>query len=344
VTRPLLAAVLIVANEAEMLPGCLESLAGVADEIHVHDTGSSDGTPELAASLGATVSRGVWTDDFAAARNEAQAGWSASWVLAVDADHRVTADPRALRLRLGRLLADADTDALLVDVDDAHHAGPYWQLETRLYRPDAAFWADRVHERLVGPDGSVPSRATLPASVLRLRHLGHATYEDRIRRAERNLGLGRIMLDELAARGPAADRKQIAQTLLGFGRDCAAAEHRQQAVDAFELLRELFPDAPEWLQATDSLARLVLAVGYDKACLVLVNQLRAAGAGTAYCDWLAAQAMAQLGDPHEAAALLAGVTEVVDTAGRRRDPTALWELTSLVERLRVLAPAGRSRG
>jgi hypothetical protein len=24
-----------------MLPACLESLAGVADEIHVHDTGSS---------------------------------------------------------------------------------------------------------------------------------------------------------------------------------------------------------------------------------------------------------------------------------------------------------------
>jgi len=50
--------------------------------------------------------------------------------------------------------------------------------------------------------------------------------------------------------------------------------------------------------------------------------------------------MAQLGDPHEAAALLAGVTEVVDTAGRRRDPAALAELTSLVERLRTLAPVG----
>jgi hypothetical protein len=77
-----------------------------------------------------------------------------------------------------------------------------------------------------------------------------------------------------------------------------------------------------------------------KACLVLVDQLRTAGAAPAYCDWLAAQAMAQLGDPHEAAALLAGVTEVVDTAGRHRDPAALWELASLVERLRILAPVG----
>jgi len=335
VTRPLLAATLIVANEAELLPGCLESLAGVVDEIHVHDTGSVDGTPELAGRHGATVTRGVWADDFAAARNQAQSPGSATWVLAVDADHRVTADPGALR----QLLAEATADALLVTVDDAHHAGPYRQLETRLYRPAAVSWAGRVHERLVRPDGSSPGRATVPASTLRLRHLGHATYADRIRRAERNLALARIALDELAAQGPAADRERIAQTLLDLGRDCAAAEHRQQAVDTFELLRELFPGTPEWLQATDGLARLVLAAGYDKACLVLVDQLRAAGAAAAYCDWLAAQAMAQLGDPHHAAFLLAGVTEVVDTAGRHRDPAALSELAALIERLRTLSPS-----
>jgi hypothetical protein len=80
----------------------------------------------------------------------------------------------------------------------------------------------------------------------------------------------------------------------------------------------------------------VLAAGYDKVCLVLVEQMRAAGAATPYCDWLAAQAFAQLGDADGAAAMLAGVSEVVDTAGRRRDAAALRELTALVERLRTL--------
>jgi hypothetical protein len=122
------------------------------------------------------------SDDFAAL-----AGWSATWVLAVDADHRVSADPVALR----RLLSGATENVLLIEVEDEHHAG-----------------------------------------------------------------------------------------------------------------------------------------------------LRDGGAGPAYCDWLAAQALAQLGDPHEAAVLLAGVTEVVDTAGRHRDPTALWELAALVDRLGSLAPAG----
>jgi glycosyl transferase family 2 len=335
VTRPFVVAALIVRNEAELLPACLDSLVGVVDEIHVYDTGSVDATAQVAARHGATVTRGHWDDDFSAARNRALTGRPATWVLAVDADHRVTAAPGELR----RLLTETGSDALLVDVDDEHHAGPFWHVETRLYRPAALCWTGRVHERLVRPDGSEPAGAVAPGSALRLRHLGHRTYEGRIRRAERNLALARVTLSELAAQGPAADRGRIAQTLLQIGCECAAADHREPAADTFELLRELFPQTPEWVQATDSLARLLLADGHDQAGLILVGQLRAAGAARAYCDWLAAQALAQLGDPHEAAALLAGVTEVVDTAGRRRDQAALSELTSLVERLRMLTPA-----
>ncbi|GAA2470069.1 glycosyltransferase [Winogradskya humida] len=333
-TGLLLAAVVIVRDEAEMLPACLKSLTGVADVIRVHDTGSQDGTPEIAARHGAVVTHGAWTDDFAAARNEAVRDETAEWVLALDADHRVTADPGRLRE-----LLNTTRDVLRVEVDDAHHASPYRQFETRLYRPRAVQWSGRVHERLVRPDGTPPPKAKLPADVIQLRHLGHATHADRIRRAERNLALAQRTLDELAAQGPAADRKRIARTLLEIGRDCAAAEHKQQAVDTYETLRELFPQTPEWTQATDGLARILLANGYDKACLVLVEQLRLAGVLPAYCDWLAAQAIAQLGDPHLAAEMLTGITDVVDTAGRRGDPAALHEVRTLVNRLRTLTPA-----
>ena len=259
---------------------------------------------------------------------------TADWVLAVDADHRVTAEPGQLR----QLLEAARADALRVEVDDLHHAGPYRQRETRLYRPDAVHWTGRVHERLVRPDGSPPGRAAVPGEVLRLTHVGYATHPDRVRRAGRNLALTRTMLDELREQGAEADRQRVAAALLALGRDCAAAEQWQQAVDTFETLRELFPGTREWLEGTDALARLVLANGYDKVCLVLVEQMRDRGASPEYCDWLAAQAMAQLGHPHEAAELLAGVTEVVDTAGRRRDPEALTEFAGLLARLRVLTP------
>jgi glycosyl transferase family 2 len=325
-SAPLLAAVLIVRDETGMLPGCLASLAGLADEIHVHDTGSTDGTAELAQHLGATVTRGDWDDDFGAARNQAAAASDATWVLALDADHRVAgATPGALR----ELLTRATTDALRVEVADAHHANPYRQHETRLYRPAAVRFSGRVHEKLIRPDGQAADRSAVPTAWLSLSHLGHATAADRLRRADRNLALGRRMLGEL----PGADRERIAGVLLALGRDCVAAEQWQAGADTFELLRETFPGTAEWVQATDGLARLVLAQGHDRACLVLAGQLRDAGAAPSYCDWLAAQALAQLGDPDGAAVLLSGVTEIVDTAGRRRDPALLHRLATMIDSL-----------
>ncbi len=337
--RPLLAAALIVKDEAEALPACLDSLAGVVDEVHVHDTGSTDGTPAIAARQGAVVSRGEWRGDFSAARTAAQDGWSAEWVLAVDADHRVTADGALLR----RVLAEATTDVLLVEIHNAQDTGAYTHWEARLYRPAAVCWQGRVHERLVRPDGSVPPHATVPAAALRVTHLGYATAEARLAKSRRNLALAQQTLAELAAQGPAADPGHTARTLLDLGRSLVGADRHAEAAETLETLRVMFPGTPQWLHGTDFLARLALAGGRDAHCLLLVGELRAAGADPQYCDWLAAQAHAQLGDVAVAARLLAGVEQVVDTAGRRRDPAALRELRDLVAHLHRLVGTGQGR-
>jgi hypothetical protein len=333
--RPLLAAALIVRDEATHLPACLASLAGLADEIHVYDTGSTDGTAELAESLGARVTRGRWTEDFAAARNAAQQGWTADWVLSLDADHRALGHPARLRAVLAT--SAAGFDALGVDIDNDYDDVPYSHTEARLYRPGAVSWRGRVHERLVTAGGDRPRTADLTRDLLVLEHHGYADADARVAKAVRNVGLGRRALDDLAVAGFDADRAQLARTLLDLGRSHLGARQMQQAADTFETLRELFPGTPEWLEATDFLARLVLAEGMDEVCLVLAGQLREAGAAGAYCDWLTAQALAQLGDVAAAAELLSGLTEVVDTAGRRRDPRALAELRELVTRLTTSA-------
>ncbi|TDO40196.1 glycosyltransferase [Paractinoplanes brasiliensis] len=316
---PFLVASLIVRDEESEIGGCLDALEGVVDAVRVHDTGSRDRTAQIAAERGATVTRGRWQDDFAAARNEALEGWSALWVMTVDADQRYAGDPRELR----RFLEACSADVVEVEVDNAHDELPYTNTAAHLHRKGAARWEGRVHERLTG------TTVAAPRSAIVLRHHGYADPEHRAAKARRNVELARLTLAEAGD-----DRELIARTLLDLGRSLVGAGRQQEAADTFETLRELFPGTPEWLHGTDFLARLVLAAGLDDVCLTLTEQLRAAGARPDYCDWLAAQALAQLGELATAARLLDGVAEVVDTSGRRQDPRALAELRKLMASVR----------
>lgn len=84
-----LTAIIITKNEATDLPECLESL-NLVSEIVVVDSGSSDGTIQIAESAGARI---VVTDDwpgFGAQKQRALALARSEWVLSIDADERVT--------------------------------------------------------------------------------------------------------------------------------------------------------------------------------------------------------------------------------------------------------------
>ncbi|UCH09865.1 MAG: glycosyltransferase, partial [Fidelibacterota bacterium] len=88
-SRAKLSVCMIVRNEATMLPDCLASITGVADQLIVLDTGSTDETPAIAESFGAEVHRFKWVDDFAAARNESLRYAVGDWILWLDADERL---------------------------------------------------------------------------------------------------------------------------------------------------------------------------------------------------------------------------------------------------------------
>ncbi|MDR3562176.1 MAG: glycosyltransferase [Negativicutes bacterium] len=87
-----ISACMIVKNEAANLPRCLQSVAGVADEIIVVDTGSTDETISIAQRLGAQVFHFQWSNDFAAARNCALDQAKGDWIIFLDADEYIRAD------------------------------------------------------------------------------------------------------------------------------------------------------------------------------------------------------------------------------------------------------------
>ncbi|MGN0941337.1 MAG: glycosyltransferase [Selenomonadaceae bacterium] len=86
---PKISAYAIVKNERANIEAWIASAKKFADEIVVVDTGSTDGTDDIAAKLVARVERFSWRDDFAAARNFAIEHVHGDWIVGLDADESI---------------------------------------------------------------------------------------------------------------------------------------------------------------------------------------------------------------------------------------------------------------
>jgi len=81
---------MIVKNEEKSLPRCLASLKPIVDEIIICDTGSTDGTRDIAEAFGARIVDHVWSGDFSAARNRSLVEARGAWILVMDADEIIS--------------------------------------------------------------------------------------------------------------------------------------------------------------------------------------------------------------------------------------------------------------
>ncbi|WP_080832512.1 glycosyltransferase family 2 protein [Cohnella massiliensis] len=84
--------VMIVRDEEKVLSRCLDSAASIVDDIVVLDTGSTDGTKDIARKYGARVYDYTWNHHFAEARNASLDHSRTNWNLVLDADEYITND------------------------------------------------------------------------------------------------------------------------------------------------------------------------------------------------------------------------------------------------------------
>lgn len=87
---------MIVRNEETLLPRCLQSIQGIADEIIVVDTGSTDRTIEIGRRFGAKVYHHPWENDFSKHRNQSLSYATMDWVLVLDADEEFFSEDAAV--------------------------------------------------------------------------------------------------------------------------------------------------------------------------------------------------------------------------------------------------------
>jgi glycosyltransferase involved in cell wall biosynthesis len=90
-TPAFVAAIILTKNEERDLPQCLNSLHGIAGEVYVVDSGSTDRTVEIAHAWGATVLNHAFPN-YAAQLNWAldNINTEADWIFRIDADERVS--------------------------------------------------------------------------------------------------------------------------------------------------------------------------------------------------------------------------------------------------------------
>ena len=221
----LISACYIVRNDARHLKSSIESLRDQVDELIVLDTGSSDESAAVAASLGAVVHHFTWRDDFAAARNEVLTYVTGDWIVFIDADEFFSAETRG---NLRTVIEDAaakDHELLLLpwhNIDEASGETLLDSYAPRIFRRcTGRHYEGRIHETLHDADGSAPAVRIVPAELLTLVHTGYSAVLTR-EKGERNL---RLLLDELAqTRHPERCWRYLAETYDNLG-DERLAEH-----------------------------------------------------------------------------------------------------------------------
>lgn len=191
----------MVKNEEENLARSLASLPGRLEDLVVVDTGSTDGTREVARRSGARLFDAPWTGDFSAPRNAAIELAKGDWILFLDADESFEPGLRDFSGIL-REIEEKGGDALLFrrrnieSLERPLDASVDWSVRA-FRRSDNLRYIGAVHEQITRLDGG-----TLDVHYADPRYtLLHTGYAGSLgeAKARRNLG---ILLADIARRGP----------------------------------------------------------------------------------------------------------------------------------------------
>lgn len=182
-------ATVITMNEAHNIAACLQSARRVADEIIVIDSGSTDGTAEIARQYADIVEVTDWPG-FGIQKQRALDKATGDWVLSIDADERVSPE---LAREINHHLAQPDADAYKLPWAVTIYGtqldfGRSGRAPLRLFRREGVSFSDAlVHERILVPEGR--KTRTLRG---RLTHFTHRDFGHSLEKSAKYAWLGSL--------------------------------------------------------------------------------------------------------------------------------------------------------
>ena len=166
-----LTVVILTKNEEKNIIDVVQNAKRVTEDVLIIDSGSTDGTCELAKEQGARVVFRAWDNDFSAQRNFALEQTTAAWVLYLDADERL-GDKQVQAIR--EILQDtkpAQYALIRKSVafgQEFNHGVLKPDCVYRMFLRENVHWVNKVHER---PECKDPMKK-LPG------YTQHFTYPD----------------------------------------------------------------------------------------------------------------------------------------------------------------------
>lgn len=219
----MLSVCMIVKNESQHLANTLASIARQFDDIVVVDTGSTDGTQEIARRYVGQVHHFEWINDFSAARNYSLSLARHDWVLVVDADEE---------------LADIDHAALAAllqanpqgigQIDQVNHLNENGEISTvtdpatRLFRRSLYHYQGTIHEQVHPRQGKARPLFRAPISV------DHVGYQTEVLASKDKLGRNIALL-----RAALQDSPQDAYLHYQLGKSLYLRQDYAQACESF---------------------------------------------------------------------------------------------------------------
>lgn len=272
---------MIVKNEDQVLGRVLAQASSFCDELIVVDTGSTDGTVDLARSCGAKVCHFDWIDDFAAARNFAFAQCTGDWIMWLDADDVITEANQQKILALKETRLSDELDAVVCSYQIAFAADGECLVsmprERFLRRGAGGEWQFPIHEAYVLP----ATARFLERLDIKIEHHKPSAYVERS--VDRNL----LMLARLVEQG-----SQSPRIWYYYGKELKHHGRLEEAVRAFERHAELNREDP---------VSLYQAMHMAMVCLMELERYEEAvdwGLRALEVDSSRAEALAELGVIH----------------------------------------------